>query len=100
MAYLNGPEGGNTPIQVTTQTDSICSPCPHRRESSCNTEAKIAVLDQSHAKALRIQAGDVLTWDEAKARIANHIDLPTFHHICATCEWKELGICESVVREL
>lgn len=98
MAYLKASDA--TPIRVIAETDSICSPCPHRLGKTCQTEEKIAVLDKAHASALHLQAGDLLTWGEAKQRIADHITLDTFHRICATCQWKEWGICESVIRDL
>ena len=90
-------QDADTPIRVVNHTDSICSPCPHRQGLRCTTEAKVQHLDQAHAGALEIQPGDVLTWREAKNRIAERIDLNTFHKICATCSWKASGICESVL---
>lgn len=100
MSSLNSTDGDNTPIHVVAETDSICAPCPSRREHLCATQEKIDVLDHAHAAALNIKAGDVLTWKEAKEKIAANISLDTFHEICATCEWKQYGICEGVVRDL
>ncbi len=89
-----------TPIHVVNRTDSICNACPQKQDALCTTEAKVQQLDNAHAEALGIAAGDILNWKQAKERIAQRIDLKTFHKICATCSWKELGICETVVTAL
>jgi uncharacterized protein len=86
-------------IQVTSHTDSICAPCPHRSGLTCANEAKINRLDQAHAAALQVEAETVLTWQEAKDRIKKYINLETFHRICLDCEWKSLGICERVLTD-
>lgn len=96
MEILNTAEETN--IQVVKETDSLCQPCPHRQGQRCETEAKIALLDHAHADALHIKVGDILTWKDAKKRIRDTISLPVFDQICATCEWKPLGLCETVVK--
>lgn len=100
MDALNHPSGDATQIQVTNHTDSICSPCPHRTDKTCTSQKKIDRLDDAHAKALAIQTDDVLTWSEAKSRIAEKISLDIFHQICAGCEWKKYGMCEEVLKKL
>jgi hypothetical protein len=89
-----------TPIQVTDVTDSICAPCPHRRDDLCETQDKIAELDRKHAKVLGITAGDVLTWGQAKMKIQEHFTEEVFHDICAECSWRPLGICLQAVQNL
>lgn len=95
---LTAPAGDATPIKVVADTDSICSPCPNKRGTACTTQEKINQLDQAHATALAISPGETLTWGEAKSKIAKHISVRVFHHICTGCEWKEYGICESVLK--
>lgn len=97
MQQLNSEFGDDCVIQVTQVTDSICEPCPHRRETLCTSQEKILKLDAAHAQVLGIQAGEKITWGEAKKRIREHMTLDKFHQVCAPCEWKELGICESVL---
>ena len=99
MNQLLSADGDTTTIEVVNHTDSICQPCPHRSELTCATEEKIRGLDQQHALALNIQPGDTLSWGEAKQRIADQISIQTFHRICATCSWKESGICEGVLQK-
>lgn len=92
-------EKGETEIKVVAETDSICAPCPHRQGARCATEDAITVLDTAHADALKIKSGDVMTWNAAKDRIAENINLDVFHKICVTCSWKKTGMCEGVVRD-
>lgn len=89
----------HTVIEVVNHTDAICSPCPHARGKLCETQEKIAALDQAHAETLAIKPGDILSWDEAKKRIKNNMTLEKFDRICQGCEWKQSGICESVLRK-
>lgn len=89
-----------TMIEVVAETDSICSPCPHRRETKCTEQHKISQLDNAHADILQLTAGDKMTWEQAKKRIKSEMTLEKFHEACAPCEWKKLGICEGVLRDL
>lgn len=97
MDTLNASEGDATPIKIVSHTDSICLPCPNRRNLSCTTQEKIDKLDAAHAEALQLLPGQSITWGEAKEKIAANIPLPTFHRICEGCEWKAYGICEQVI---
>ncbi len=87
----------STKIRVVNYTDAICAPCPHRQGAHCATQEKITHLDQLHSFVLDIQPGDEFSWEEAKQRIATKLTLEKFHHICAGCSWKNLGICEQVL---
>ncbi len=87
-------------IEVVTESDAICAPCPHNQGQSCNDEEKIQALDLRHAEALGLKAGDHITWDAAKQRIAERITVDIFQRICAGCEWQPLGICEGHVSRL
>ncbi len=97
MARLNALDGDDTPITVVSTSDSICAPCPHRREATCATAEKIQTLDTAHAAALDISANEHITWGEAKQRIESRLTMTKFHDICANCEWKSAGICEKVL---
>src|SRR3954471_8251269 len=67
---LRSAEGDAIPVRVARATDSICAPCPSRRGELCETERKIQALDRGHASVLGLQTDEVLTWGEAKTRIA------------------------------
>ena len=97
---LRGPGGDDEPIEVVERTDSICQPCPNRTEENCSSEAKIRSLDASHQALLDLRAGEVLTWGEAQARIAERVTPAAFHEACAPCAWRTLGVCEAALQEL
>ena len=97
---LSGPDGEQVSITVVAQADSICAPCPNKRGVLCTSQAKITALDKAHAQILQLKAGDVLSWGEAKARIANAMSLEKFNKACAVCGWKELGVCEQALKKL
>jgi hypothetical protein len=97
---LNAPSGDSTLIQVVKGSDAICAPCPHRKQQLCHYQAKIQQLDQAHGQALGVSPGDQLTWGEAKDRIAKQITICKFHHICAQCSWRALGVCMQALSEL
>jgi hypothetical protein len=97
MQYLNSEQGDDVIIEVVAHTDSICDPCPSKREKKCVSQKKILRLDEAHATILAIQSGEKITWGEAKKRIRKNMTLEKFHVACAPCEWKKLGICEKVL---
>lgn len=95
------PAGDSVLITVVErETDSICNPCPNRRDSLCETETKIQTLDSAHARVLGLRAGDSITWGEAKDRIKKNMTLENFHAACEPCSWKQSGICEKALMKL
>lgn len=100
MSQLNAEHGDEIIIEVVDETDSICAPCPHRQGKLCETQEKILRLDRAHADVLGIQAGEKISWGDAKKRILERMTLEKFHQICEPCEWKKLGICESVLKDV
>lgn len=86
---------------IEDEGDSICAACPHLQENkTCETESKIKSLDRRHAEALLLQAGDRLSWREAKERIRRRITLESFQNLCQGCSWQSLGICEEALKNL
>jgi hypothetical protein len=95
--HLNSEIGDDVLIEVVSETDSVCAPCPHRRDQLCETQEKIIRLDNAHASMLQIQPGEKITWGEAKKRIHEKVTPELFHAACAPCEWKKFGICEEII---
>ena len=95
-AQLRAPDGSGDAIllKVAAATDSVCTPCPNRHGSRCASEDKIQELDRGHASVLGIQAGQKLTWGEAKHLIATKMSDEHFERVCAPCSWKSLGVCK------
>ncbi len=97
---LRGSGGEDVVIEVVGQTDSICAPCPNRRETACTSQQKIETLDRAHQQVLGLEVGQTLTWGEALDRIAGQVEVEDFHRICEPCSWKSLGICEAALKSL
>jgi hypothetical protein len=100
MARLRAPEGDATVIEVTGGFDDICAPCPRNAGHACTHQPKIDRLDNAHAAALGLAPGDRLTWGEAKARIRAAVPPGSLKTLCAGCEWKTSGMCETALSHL
>lgn len=98
MNALTSSQGDQTPIDIVEHTDSVCAPCPHKRDLRCTSQDKITALDHAHAEALDLHPNQTLTWGQAKERLSSHLTIEKFDSICANCEWKPYGICESVIK--
>ena len=96
----HGSAGDTVEIQVAAATDSICAPCPNRRDTLCSTESRIRKLDEGHAAILGIQVGQVLSWGEAKKILAEKMTEEAFESVCAPCSWKALGVCKTALIKL
>jgi uncharacterized protein len=89
-----------TQVEVTIVTDSVCSACPSKRETLCESQEKIETLDQAHQKILDLKAGQTMTWKEAKMLIKNRFTRENMEVACASCSWKPLGMCERALDRL
>ncbi len=98
MTTLNAPGGDELPIAVAPDTDSICAPCPHRRGTLCESEAKVRQLDAQHKTVFALKNDTLLTWSYFKHILQSTLTIDKFNKICDGCEWKASGICESVLR--
>lgn len=100
VAELRAPGGAARDIVVTGQADSICAPCPLRRGTGCESQAKIDRLDTAHARALDLPPGSRLTWGQAQARIRARVQPGALATLCTDCRWLSLGYCEAALRAL
>lgn len=97
---LRAPNGENTKITVTFVADSICTPCPERRDLGCVKINTIKQLDERHAKALGLRNGDCISWGEALKRIKANVKPGDLSTLCQNCQWLELGACEGALARL
>lgn len=89
----------DTVLTIVAETDDICAPCPHKRNTVCTKQDSISALDARHAEAMGFTPGISLTWGEAKEKMRT-LSIEDFHHICTGCSWKTLGICEEALINL
>ncbi|TXB71352.1 DUF1284 domain-containing protein [Paracoccus aurantiacus] len=90
----------DTPVIFTSQADSVCGPCPHRRGEGCASDERISWLDQNHARALGITPGQQMRWQQAEARARERVRPDDLDVICARCQWLEYGMCKGALRRL
>ncbi|MBA3661774.1 MAG: DUF1284 domain-containing protein [Gammaproteobacteria bacterium] len=98
MTLLNKNEANDVLIEVVLETDSICTPCPHRSKNRCATQSKIERLDAAHQQVLGVNAGDLMTWKAARQLMKDKLSMAQFHEICKDCEWKIYGMCETTLK--
>jgi len=97
---LRGEDGDQVEIEVVADADGICAPCPHRRGTGCDRQAKIDALDRRHAAALGLAAGQRLSWGAAQDRMAARVAPGDLVRLCAGCQWLALGLCTAALARL
>ena len=86
-------------IKVTYRLDDICKPCPNHEGSLCQSEKKINELDKRHSFILGLYESQIVTWEEAKERIAQRMTLDKFKEACLGCPWQKFGVCEEALHK-
>lgn len=89
-----------TEVVFTAEADAICGPCPSRRGTGCEMQAKITGLDRRHAEALAIAPGARMSWADAQGRATSRLAPPDLDRICAGCRWLDLGLCKQALARL
>ncbi|MEL7184298.1 MAG: DUF1284 domain-containing protein [Pseudomonadota bacterium] len=97
---LQSTNGSKTPVRITGQADSICAPCPRRRDMGCDVQDKIDTLDARHGAALGLAPGDQVTWGDCVDRVVAQVEPDDLDHLCQGCEWLDLGVCKAAVAQL
>lgn len=86
-----------TQIEIVDELDEICAACPNHNQKKCDDFAKVIPLDNAYSKLFNLKKGDILSWQQAKNIIRHQLKLANFHQICAKCQWKDMGICETAL---
>lgn len=77
-------------ITVANKCDDLCEFCPNNWNGKCEDEQKIAALDDCYAKLLEVSFGDVVSFLEARRKIAERISKEQFEQICGDCKWHDI----------
>ena len=101
-SLLRTPDGSGdqVSIKIVSKTDSICIPCPNRKNTACLSESKIQTLDRAHESILGFKPGTTIKWGEAKKLILEKMSDEAFESACAPCSWKALGVCKAALVRL
>ena len=95
----------STLIQIASEPDDICAPCPFLGETGCRergpeSEAVVSNRDLAVMERLGIVAGDRMTWADVKEGIRCSIRPEDLVDICQDCQWLPQGYCEEGLRRL
>lgn len=82
----------NNPIVcITSQTDAICSKCPHNLQGICEAEKKVTGYDTEVLKRCGFKNGAVMPYLDFKKEVYEKILLLSKREeICGNCQWNEL----------
>lgn len=87
-------EDEHKPIDIVGGIDSICIACPHK--STC-ISGKAEQLDKRHSQIMGLKSGNRISWHGIKKLLKEKVTYRSFHHVCAPCFWKKLGLCEKAL---
>ena len=99
---LSCPE---TLIEVISEPDDICTPCPFLKDGGCHEEGPqseeiIKKRDRAVMMRLGLVSGDKVTWSAVEQRIRSSISRRDLEQICQDCQWLPLGYCEAGLERL
>jgi hypothetical protein len=97
---LRGPVGERQRILITGTADSICAPCPKRRDLGCEDQVLIDRLDARHGAALGLAPGDRLDWGACLDRVRENVAPGDLDTLCAGCGELASGRCKAAVARL
>lgn len=105
MKAIVGGLGGEVPVTVLDEPDSLCAVCPNLRESGCTlhgegTEKGIVHQDRDVLLRLGLEAGQTVTWGEILRRIRASVKPDDLDEICGACPWLPLGHCREGLARL
>ncbi|MBD5143189.1 MAG: DUF1284 domain-containing protein [Oscillospiraceae bacterium] len=83
----------NPKIQLVSESDIICSHCPHQKNKLCDSDCKVQRYDKAVLKVCNLQENQVLHWSEFCEIIYKKIlSSKPIYEICVNCQW--LAICQ------
>jgi hypothetical protein len=97
---LRAPGGEAITIRITGDAGAFCAPCDDRRGAGCVKHDLMDRLDARHARALSLEAGNVLSWGACLARVRQQVKPDDLDEICEGCHWLADGRCKAVIADL
>lgn len=94
-----------TLIEITSQPDDLCFPCPFLKEGGCQergpeSEEVVRNRDLAVMARLGLMVGDKITWSGVEERIRSSISPDDLDEICGDCQWLPLGYCADGLKRL
>jgi uncharacterized protein len=80
-------------IEIITESDVICSSCPHLLEEKCLkspiSDTEIREMDTKVLNKLGLKNGTIIEASEIFRLINNKLNAIDVHSICGNCRWKD-----------
>ncbi|MHB1361336.1 MAG: DUF1284 domain-containing protein [Thermoleophilia bacterium] len=90
-----------TPVQLVTGADDICSSCPHMSNGICGRpDQRVENLDRRVEARLGLGEGHTGSWSSLLETIRDKIDPFQLDEVCADCRWLDLDYCTNGLAEL
>lgn len=85
----------NREIVLVSETDLICSACPHNAGGDCKTSEKVAGYDKKCMELCELKKGQILLWREFRQILIEKVlQKKRLQEICSDCCWNKL--CEEI----
>ncbi|WP_338453166.1 DUF1284 domain-containing protein [Niallia oryzisoli] len=89
----------HTFIELIEGPDQLCEKYPNTGNYHCE-ENRIYARDSAILKKLKLEIGQILTWEDIESRIKKYIIPSDIKTVCETCTWRSYGVCEEGVQEI
>ncbi len=88
----------NPKVKLKASVDDICKKCPNKFGNFCKDSDKVIDYDKKVLKAIGLNAGEIINWNEAKKLTCDIIfKNDRREEICGDCQWNNL--CKEVEKE-
>lgn len=78
-------------IRLSDGVDCICSHCPNNKDDVCDHKTKVERFDKAVMSACKLEAGQLLKWQEFKKLALDKIIWPgKLSSICGDCQWSTI----------
>ncbi|MGL4222134.1 MAG: DUF1284 domain-containing protein [Shewanella sp.] len=93
LAQLQQP---GTKIQLTLTNDQICTLCPNRSGTQCQTHTHILHLDTTVLTTFQLELGVSYDYNLLIAKLQQQMTPTTFAACCHSCSWFQQGLCQQI----
>src|SRR5699024_353495 len=88
-----------TSIQIVRGPDQLCEKFPETSEYHCEN-SHIYEQDTAILMKLKLDIGQILTWEAIESRIRQHVIPSDILTVCKQCTWRSYGVCEEGIQEI
>ncbi|MDD3428570.1 MAG: DUF1284 domain-containing protein [Oscillospiraceae bacterium] len=83
-----------TTVKLQSQTDVLCSSCPHNSQEMCESGQKVKSFDAQVLQLCSLQEGALISWGDFTTLVQQNIlSAGKLQEVCVNCQW--LYICKN-----